>query len=575
MAARASASIHWFRKGLRLHDNPALLFALEHSSRVFPVFVLDPHFAKPSMVGVNRYAFLLQSLTDLDAGLRRCGSRLYVARGTPDEQLPLLVARWGAQLLTFEQDTEPFARDRDQRVCAAMAARGVRTHSVCSHLLHAPERYLAAAKGGGAPASYAGFQKLFDALGAPRAPAPTVTAAHFAQLSAAELAAANDAEFCVPTLAEMGYGGEDAPSRRFPGGETEALRRLRATVVDRPAWVASFEKPATAPNSLEPSTSVLSPYLKFGCLSASTFYHEVAAIQRAHKKHSLPPVSLHGQLLWREYFYLASVATPHFDRMAGNPQCRQVPWANDDRLHAAFEASRTGYPFIDACMTQLRTEGWIHHLARHALACFYTRGDLWQSWERGAQIFDKYLLDADWALNNANWQWLSCSRWFYQYFRCYSPVAFGKKTDPNGDFIRKYVPQLARLPAKYIYEPWLAPLSVQQQCGCLIGDAPGCAYPARVVDHAVVSQRNMERMKQAYAAQAGAGASAGGDDEEDAAAVSSSSSSSSSASSSASSATAPAKTKSKRKDEPAAAASSIASYFGGAGSSKRAKGSDA
>ena len=88
-------------------------------------------------------------------------------------------------------------------------------------------------------------------------------------------------------------------------------------------------------------------------------------------------------------------------------------------------------------MTQLRTEGWIHHLARHATACFLTRGDLWQSWERGAQVFDQWLLDADFAMNNGNWQWLSASCFFYQYFRVYSPVAFGKKTDPNGYYIRK------------------------------------------------------------------------------------------------------------------------------------------
>ena len=98
--------------------------------------------------------------------------------------------------------------------------------------------------------------------------------------------------------------------------------------------------------------------------------------------------------------------------------------------------ARTGYPFIDAIMTQLREEGWIHHLARHAVACFLTRGDLWLSWERGQAVFEEWLLDADWFLNSANWMWLSCSAFFHQYYRVYSPVAFGKKTDKNGDYIR-------------------------------------------------------------------------------------------------------------------------------------------
>ena len=234
--------------------------------------------------------------------------------------------------------------------------------------------------------------------------------------------------------------------------------------------MAEFEKPKTIPNSLEPSTTVLSPYLKFGCLSASTLFYEVQAALERYKKHTLPPVSLHGQLLWREFFYLSSVTTVNFDRMEGNPQCRQVPWERNQAVIAAWKEARTGFPFIDAIMTQLREEGWIHHLARHAVACFLTRGDLWQHWEEGAKVFDLYLLDADWALNNANWQWLSCSNFFYQYFRCYSPVAFGKKADPSGHYIRKWLPQLRKLPDKYIYEPWTAPRAVQESAGCVVGE---------------------------------------------------------------------------------------------------------
>jgi len=107
-------------------------------------------------------------------------------------------------------------------------------------------------------------------------------------------------------------------------------------------------------------------------------------------------------------------------------------------------------------MVQLRETGFIHHLARHAVACFLTRGDLWQSWEKGAEVFDEWLLDADWALNNGNWMWLSCSCFFYQYFRCYSPVAFPKKWDPKGNYIKKWLPQFKDFPVKYIYEPWKA-----------------------------------------------------------------------------------------------------------------------
>ena len=128
------------------------------------------------------------------------------------------------------------------------------------------------------------------------------------------------------------------------------------------------------------------------------------------------------------------------------------------------------------------------------MACFLTRGDLWQSWEHGARIFDKLLLDGDWALNNGNWQWLSCSAFFHQYFRVYSPVAFPKKTDKSGAYVRKWLPQFKDFPEKYIYEPWLAPLSVQKAHGCVVGES----YPARIVLHEAASKANMDRMAEAF-----------------------------------------------------------------------------
>lgn len=281
----------------------------------------------------------------------------------------------------------------------------------------------------------------------------------------------------------------------YAGGETEALRRVRAKVDEREEWAAGFRKPETSPNSLEPSTTVLSPYLKFGCLSSSLFFHKLRAIEAKYQgRHSLPPESLTGQMMWREFFYMCAYVTPNFDKMMGNPRCRQIPWDWDRGLVQKWRDGQTGYPFIDAIMTQLKVQGWIHHLARHAVACFLTRGDLWQHWEAGMKVFDELLIDDDWAINAANWLWLSCSCYFYFFYRCYSPVTFGKKTDKNGDYIRRWLPVLAKMPAQYIYEPWEAPHSVQVAAGCVVGRD----YPVRLVIHEVASKRNMERMRQAY-----------------------------------------------------------------------------
>ena len=193
---------------------------------------------------------------------------------------------------------------------------------------------------------------------------------------------------------------------------------------------------------------------------------------------------------------LGTQGTPNYERMEGNPICRQIPWGDDAQLLAAWREARTGYPWIDAAMTQLRHEGWIHHLARHAVACFLTRGDLWQSWEKGAQVFDELLLDADPAINYGNWMWLSCSCFFYQYFRCYSPVAFPKKYDKDGAYVRRWLPALANFPSKYIYEPWKAPIADQKAAGCIIGKD----YPKPIVAHDVASKANMAKMAEAYAA---------------------------------------------------------------------------
>jgi FAD binding domain of DNA photolyase len=150
--------------------------------------------------------------------------------------------------------------------------------------------------------------------------------------------------------------------------------------------------------------------VKHGVVSPRRFFHELTKVydKFPSSKLSKPPVSLHGQLMWREYNNLMGYTTPNFDQTVGNPIARQIPWDDDPELLATWRDGRTGYPFIDAIMTQLKETGWIHHLARHAVACFLTRGDLWQSWEEGAAVFEERLIDADWSINNFNWQVSPC-----------------------------------------------------------------------------------------------------------------------------------------------------------------------
>lgn len=479
-------SIHWFRKGLRLHDNPALLAACENAVDVKPIFILDPWFASNARVGVNRWRFLLQTLQNLDQSLKKYNSRLHVVRGTPGEVFPELFKQWETTHLTFELDIEPYAKVRDAAVKSLAEKSGVEVMTFVSHTLYDTDKVIKA-NGGNPPLTYQRLQTVLSKMGAP--PKPVEGPKEIKT----KIAANHDTEYCVPTMAYLGKDDAECGPLLFPGGETEGLKRLD-TMMKKTNWVCKFEKPKTEPNTLAPSTTVLSPYLKFGCVSARTFYHEVQKVYSQNKNHTQPPTSLLGQLFWREFYYVIASVSPNFDKMEGNPICTQVDWDDNKEYLNAWREGKTGYPFIDAIMVQLKTEGWIHHLARHAVACFLTRGDLWCHWEEGMNVFEEWLLDADWCLNAGNWMWLSASAFFHQYFRVYSPIVFGKKTDKDGNYIRKYLPQLKNFPTQYIYEPWTAPLKVQEKAGCIIGKD----YPKRVVEHDKVREKNIKRMAEAY-----------------------------------------------------------------------------
>lgn len=493
-ASLASGKVLWFRKGLRLHDNPALVEACTGSNHVYPIFIIDPFFLKSGYkVGVNRYNFLLESLQDLDTSLRNKGSRLLVLRGTPQDVLPRVFKEWNVQQLCYEVDVEPYARTRDAVISQLAAAAGVEVSAHVSHTLYDTDE-LVKRSGGKAPLTMQSFTKLVDKVGDP--PAPLLAPSAIPPPGPGVQSWGSPLE--VPSLQEVGF--TETPTTIFKGGESQALPRMEEYLQDA-KWVCGFEKPSTDPSAFErPATTVLSPYLKFGCLSPRLFHSRLVALYRAAKgAHSKPPVSLRGQLLWREFFYTVGSHTPNFNRMAGNPLAKQIPWDTNPASLAAWKEGNTGYPWIDAAMRQLREWGWMHHLARHSVACFLTRGDLYISWEEGQAVFEELLIDADHFLNAANWMWLSASAFFNQYYRVYSPVTFGKKYDPEGRFIRRFVPQLAQFPSKYIYEPHMAPREVQQRCGCIIGKD----YPYPIVDHTAISKVNMGRMKAAYAANKG------------------------------------------------------------------------
>uniref|UniRef100_UPI0037E99AEA cryptochrome-2 n=1 Tax=Semicossyphus pulcher TaxID=241346 RepID=UPI0037E99AEA len=484
-------SVHWFRKGLRLHDNPALQEALNGADTVRCVYILDPWFAGAANVGINRWRFLLEALEDLDNSLKKLNSRLFVVRGQPTDVFPRLLKEWKVTRLTFEYDPEPYGKERDGAIIKMAQEFGVETVVRNSHTLYNLDRIIET-NNNSPPLTFKRFQTIVSRLELPRRPLPAVTQQQMDKCHT-KIADNHDQMYNIPSLEELGFRTQGLPPAIWQGGESEALDRLNKHL-DKKVWVANFEHPRGNMCSLYASPTGLSPYLRFGCLSCRVLYYNLRELYMKLRKRCSPPLSLFSQLLWREFFYTAATNNPNFDRMDGNPICVQIPWDQNPEALAKWAEGRTGFPWIDAIMMQLRQEGWIHHLARHAVACFLTRGDLWISWESGMKVFEELLLDADWSVNAGSWMWLSCSAFFQQFFHCYCPVGFGRRTDPSGDYIRRYIPILKDYPNRYIYEPWNAPESVQKAANCVVG----VHYPKPMINHAEGSRLNIERMKQVY-----------------------------------------------------------------------------
>jgi len=480
------------------------------------MFCWDPE-AGAEVVGEVRRRFLVESLSDLSSSLSRLvpnTAGLIFYQGSPmDQKWVKALQALQVSAVFFERDYEPYARRRDRWVRKHLAAADVKVESFGGHTLFDMVDHWVPSKEP-VPLTFRSMQTTMRKLGA--VPRPLEAPEGPIELPKctvndsvlAEHSLTRDVSELHSPARPSGLLGEpqDPDSSPFAGGETEGLRIMSSRLSSR-NYVAKFEKPKTDPTSFGDDsvdlldTTGLSPYMRFGCVSARRLYHELAEVERRAKAPTQPPVSLKGQLLWREFYTTIGVAVGDaWSRIEGNQVSRKIPWrdssdAETSRLLAAWEAGQTGYPWIDAAMRQLHEWGWMHHLARHAVACFLTRGDLWVSWEEGVAVFERKLVDADWALNAGNWMWLSASAFFHTYHRVYSPTAFPSKYAGAPDFVRRFVPELAKLPDKYIMEPWKAPPDVLSEANVRLGKT----YPHPIVDHADVRSSNLDRMSKAYA----------------------------------------------------------------------------
>lgn len=466
--------IHWFRRDLRLHDNPALHTAsIRSNGRVIPLFILDDAILHAPRTGAARIAFMIAALRDLDANLRARGSRLVIRRGRTLDVIRAMVQETGATGVAWNRDYTPFARRRDAQVEAALRDLNVETSIAEDAVVFSPDDVRT---GDGRPYTvYTPYRRRWRALTEQRR-AEMLRAIEPPLLRPAPEAVADQT---VPDKADLGI----AVSQRIPpGGETHGAARL-AAFVDLAA-AHSIAGYAEGRDLLaEPATSRLSPYLRFGCVAPRQALRAALRLLDIAGDDHRTVRSIEtwiGELAWRDFYYQILWHYPHVLRRSFKPQYDALAWENDPALFDAWKEGRTGYPIIDAAMRQLRQEAWMHNRARMIVASFLTK-DLLIDWRWGERYFMQQLVDGDHAANNGGWQWSAGTGTDAQpYFRIFNPVSQGQKFDPKGLYVRRYLPELAQVPDRYIHAPWTMPRAEQQRCGVVVGRD----YPAPIVDHA-------------------------------------------------------------------------------------------
>jgi deoxyribodipyrimidine photo-lyase len=468
-----TTALWWIRRDLRLVDNQALAAALSHGQQVIPVFVLDTGLLDSPYVGEKRLAFLLGGLRQLDADLRRLGGRLIVRRGDPVQELAALAEEVGAGAIYAEEDHSPYARQRDELV-----GHHLPLTLTLGLTIHPPD---AVRKSDGDPyVVYTPYRRSWKGLPMPRArdvlPAPDSVS--------------------VPS----GIGSLDLPTEPalpaevpFAAGEAEAQRRLEAFLEGEDPPVYRY---ASGRDRLDlRGTSRLSPYLRFGMISARQ-----AVVSALHAIDAAPDEPARNgaevwlnELIWRE-FYISIVH--HFPEVRqGNfrAEYNDLLWENDEEAFQAWCQGRTGYPVVDAAMRQLVQTGWMHNRGRMIVASFLVK-DLLIDWRWGERFFMQHLVDGDPAANNGGWQWSAGTGTdAAPYFRIFNPVLQGEKHDPDGAYVRRWVPELGDVPERYLQAPWKMPSDLQEEAGCVIGRD----YPAPMIDHGWARKRTLEAFRQA------------------------------------------------------------------------------
>ncbi len=481
------SALVWFRRDLRNFDHAALQHALASSRTVYCAFIFDKDILDPLRAGGTldrRVAFILASLQELDAALRADGGGLVIRHARAADAVPQLAQELGVDAVFCNHDYEPTAVARDQVVQAALAAAGREFHSFKDQVIFEKDEVLSlSVKPFSVFTPYKNtWLKKFQL---PAGDLDSGLLPHFDCTPAAgQLAAPNECP--MPTLAQLGFDDCDLAALNLPAGMSGG----QALLDDFLPRIARYGKARDYPAVKGPS--YLSVHLRFGTVSIRSLARHAMDAMRSGSGADGAAVWL-SELVWRDFYFMILHHHPQVAEGASfKPEYERIGWEEGPDADAAFAAwceGRTGYPLVDAAMLQLNRSGYMHNRLRMVTACFLIK-DLGIDWRRGEAYFARQLNDFDLSANNGGWQWASSSGCDAQpYFRIFNPVTQSEKFDPEGKFIKRYLPQLAKLDPKYVHAPWLAPELTLQMAGVALGKD----YPRPVVAHDEARKRTLER----------------------------------------------------------------------------------
>ncbi len=456
--SKQETALVWFRLDLRVADNPALRAAIATGLPVVPVF-LESGDETPGVPGAASRWWLHHSLVELDESLRAKRSRLIVRRGRTAETLRELAAETNARRVFWNRVYEPAALQQDEEIEQRLKAIGIEAETFNGSLLFEPGSIRTTS--GGTFQVFTPFWKaVWNERGRLRTPLKEA------------------AQFPAPSRWPKSLDIADLelePKVDWTGGMREAWKPGEAAAQSR---LHKFAKSTVRLYSDDrdrtdhEGTSRLSPHLHFGEISPIEVWHAAADAPGAE--------SYLRQLAWREFSYHLLCAFPRTPWEPFNPQFRNFPWRRNAKRLKAWQKGQTGYPLVDAAMRQLWTTGWMHNRARLVVASFLVK-HLLIPWQDGAAWFLDTLVDADVANNTMGWQWTAgCGVDAAPYFRVFNPMVQGEKFDPDGAYVRRWVPELRGLPAEWMHKPWEAPPLVLAAANVKLGET----YPEPIVDHA-------------------------------------------------------------------------------------------